>query len=131
MDRLQRELCRKRGLVRRLIRWRRAEAPHLASRRRYGARLDARWKIDRVLLRARKLGAERYAALLDRSRARRRRRAHAASAGESRKNFARRHAHRVSHEYVMGRGAPQLSRRAESAYLDCRPENVRSRLASV
>ena len=44
---------------------------------------------------------------------------------------AGRHAHRLSHEQLVGRGAPQLSRRPEPPDLDRRSQDVRSRLAAV
>jgi dipeptidyl aminopeptidase/acylaminoacyl peptidase len=64
------------------------------------------------------VGAERRAALLDGGRRRRRRRADGAAACVSREDLGRRHAHRLPHEQLVGRGAPQLSRRAEPSDLD-------------
>ena len=46
-------------------------------------------------------------------------------------DLAGRLAHRVSHEQLVGRRAPQLSRRPESSDLDRRSEDVRPRLAAV
>ena len=46
-------------------------------------------------------------------------------------DLARRHAHRVPHEQLVGRGAAQLSRRPEPADLDRRSQDLRSRLAAV
>ena len=65
-------------------------------------------------------GADRRAALLDRARRRRRRGADAAAARVSGQDLPRRHAHRLPHEQLVGRGAPQLSRRPEPADLDRR-----------
>ncbi len=82
-------------------------------------------------LRRATLGAERRAAILDRARCRRRRGADGAAARLPGKDFCRRRAHRLSHEQLVGRRAPQLSRRPEPADLDRRSENLRSGLAAV
>ena len=72
------------------------------------------------------MGAERRAALLDRAGRRRRRRADASAARLSGQDLARRQAHRVPHEQLVGRGAPQLSRRPEPPDLDRRSEDASS-----
>ena len=46
-------------------------------------------------------------------------------------DLARRHARRLSHEQLVGRGAPQLSRRPEPSDLDRRSQDVRPRVAAV
>ena len=111
--RLQRRLRRQRRRLHRAGRRRRAEAADLASRRRYRAGLDGRWRERDVRLRPRDLRAERDAAVLDRAGQGRRRRAVAVAARLPGQDLARRPAHRLSHEHLVGRGAPQLSRRPE------------------
>ena len=84
-------------------------------------------KIDRLQLVARDVGAECRAALLDRAGRGRCRDADAAAARLHGQDLARRTARRVSHEQLVGRRAPQLSRRAESSDLDRRSQDLRSR----
>ena len=80
---------------------------------------------------ARDLGAERRAALLDRAGRGRRRSSRWRCRAVSGQDLARRHAHRLSHEQLVGRRAPQLSRRPEPADLDRRSEDLRPRVAAV
>ena len=77
------------------------------------------------------VGAECDAAVLDGAGEGRHRGADAVAARLSGQDFARRPAHRVSHEHLVGRGAPQLSRRPEPPGVDRRSQVVRSRLAAV
>ena len=72
-DRVQRPVRRQRRRVRRAGRGGRTEAAHLASRRRYRARLDARRKIDRVSIGTRVRCADGDSAVLDSAGGRRRR----------------------------------------------------------
>ena len=69
------------------------------------------------------VGAAGGAAILDRAGERRHRGADAVAARISGKDLSRRPPHRLSHEHLVGRGAPQLSRRPESAGVDRRPED--------
>ena len=86
---------------------------------------------DRVCVGPRVGRAERRAALLDRAGAGRRRAADAAAARLPGQDFADRHPRRLPHEQLVGRRAPQLPRRAEPPDLDCRPQDVRPRVAAV
>ena len=124
VDRVQRRVRRQHRRLRRAGRRRRAEAADVASRRRRRAGLDARRQVDRVRLVARDVGAERRAALLDRAGRGRRRGADGAAARLSGQDLARRHAHRLSHEQLVGRRAAQLSRRPEPPDLDRRSQDA-------
>jgi hypothetical protein len=110
---------------------RRAEAPDVASRRRHGAGLDARRQVDPLRV-ARATwapsGAPRFWTVPVEGGVEDRRCRCRALSGQ---DLARRQAHRLSHEQLVGRGAPQLSRRPESPDLDRRSQDLRSRLAAV
>ena len=131
VDRVQRRIRRQHRRLRRAGRRRRAEASDLASRRRHGSGMDARRQGRAVRFRARDLGAERRAALLDCAGRGRRRRTDGAAARLSGQDFARRLAHRLPDEQFVGRGAAQLSRRAEPPDLDRRSEELRPGVAAV
>ncbi len=108
-----------------------ADAPHVAPRRRSGSGLDARRRARALHVDAGHGGAHPDRALLDGGRGRRPRVAAGAAARLSGQALARRAAHRLPHEQLVGRGAPQLPRRPEQADLDRRSHEPRTGLAAV
>ena len=110
---------------------RRTEASDLAPRRRPGPGLDSRRQGGPLRLLACHLGAERRAALLDGARRRGRRGADGAAPRLSGQDLPRRHAHRLSDEQLVGRGAPQLPRRTEPPHLDRRSQDLRPGVAAL
>src|SRR5215472_13795617 len=103
----------------------------MASGRRHRAGMDAGWQVDNVFIDPCYRVTQQRPQVLDSSRRWGCRRADGLTAGISGKNISRRLTPGLSHEQLLGRRAAELSRRAESANLDSRSEDLRSDVSTL